>query len=155
MEDWRIVMPLKNFGSILNFAAELEAQDRGFYRAAMSNPACGDYEALFAEFAKNHQKNEQLMLRTCRESVCEMILEPIIDFTREPFISERQGGDTMTVEKVMEKALELEEKAERFYTEAAGKIKALPEVATALARTGKRRIAQKERLEDLLQQGSH
>ena len=147
-------MPLKNFGSILNFAAELEAQDQSFYRAAMSNPACAEYEPLFAEFAKNHEKNEQLMLRTCRESVCEMILEPIVDFTRDPFISERQGGDTMTADKVMEKALELEKKAEQFYTEAAVKIKALPEVSTALKRTGKRRIAQKERLEQLLQQGS-
>ena len=147
-------MPLKNFGSILNFAAELEAQDQSFYRAAMSNPACAEYETLFAEFAKNHEKNEQLMLRTCRESVCEMILEPIVDFTRDPFISERQGGDTMTADKVMEKALELEKKAEQFYTEAAVKIKALPEVSTALKRTGKRRIAQKERLEQLLQQGS-
>ncbi|MEJ2719351.1 MAG: hypothetical protein P8182_19850 [Deltaproteobacteria bacterium] len=144
-------MPLKNFGSILNFAAELEADDQGFYRAAMSNPACAKYEALFEEFAKNHEKNKQLMLRTCRESVCEMILEPIVDFTREPFLSERQGGETMPVEKVMEKALELEGKAERFYTEAAGKIKALPEVAGALNRTGKRRIAQKKRLEELVE----
>jgi len=31
-------MPLKNFGSILNFAAELEAVDHAFYKAAAANP---------------------------------------------------------------------------------------------------------------------
>ena len=41
-------MPLQNFGSILNFAEELENQDRQFYAEAASNAACADYRALFA-----------------------------------------------------------------------------------------------------------
>ena len=31
-------MPLQNFGSILNFAEELERLDRQFYAAASANP---------------------------------------------------------------------------------------------------------------------
>ena len=33
-------MPLTNFGSILNFAEELETQDQAFYELAVKNPAC-------------------------------------------------------------------------------------------------------------------
>jgi hypothetical protein len=44
-------MPLENFGSILNFAEELELQDLGFYKTLAENPACAEYKQLFEEFA--------------------------------------------------------------------------------------------------------
>jgi len=142
-------MPLKNFGAILTFAAELEAADEEFYRKAAANPAGANYKTLLDELAEEKKKNEKLMRRTCRESVCEMILEPIVDFTREAYISDREGADAMSAELLLNKALQLESRAERFYTEAAGKILALPEVSRALARTAKRRTADKERVESI------
>jgi len=142
-------MPLKNFGSILNFAAELEAADQGFYQAAAANPAGAKYKEILQELAVEKKKNETLMLRTCRESVCEMILEPIVDFTRQPFVSDREGADKMSLDLLLSKAIQLEAKAHQFYTEAAGKIVALPEVARALTRNAKRRAADKQRLEQL------
>jgi rubrerythrin len=145
-------MPLKNFGSILNFAAELEAADHDFYRVAAANPASGQHKAVFEELAAEKKKNEKLMLRACRESVCEMILEPIVDFTREPFVSGREGAETMSWKQLRQKALGLEGKALEFYTEAAEKIQALPEVSRALTRTGTRRAADKQRLEELPQE---
>ncbi len=145
-------MPLKNFGSILNFAAELEAADRDFYKAAAANPSGAQHRAVLEELAAEKKKNEKLMLRVCRESVCEMILEPIVDFTREPFVSNREGAESMSWKQLREKALALENKALEFYTEAAEKIQALPEVSRALARTGTRRAADKQRLEELPQE---
>lgn len=142
-------MPLKNFGAILTFAAEMEAADEDFYRKAAANPAGADYKALLEELAAAKKKNEKLMRQTCRESVCEMILEPIVDFTREPYLSDREGAEAMNADLLLKKALQIETKAERFYTEAAGKILALPEVSRALARTASRRAADKERLEKL------
>lgn len=139
-------MPLKNFGSILTFAAELEADDQAFYSAAAASRACEKYRSDLEAFASAGKKNEKEMLRTCRESVCEMILEPIVDFTRNPFLSDRGGVENMSLEEVLSKALELETKAINFYTEGAEKIRALPEVSRALARTAKRRRANKERL---------
>ena len=147
-------MPLKNFGSILNFAAELEADDQAFYSAAALSGACSKYRAELEDFASAGKKNEKEMLRTCRESVCEMILEPIVDFTRTPFLSDRGGVENMSLEEVLSKALELETKAINFYTEGAEKIRALPEVSRALARTAKRRQANKERLLTLGQEES-
>jgi len=145
-------MPLKNFGSILNFAAELEAADHDFYKAAAVNPTSAPHRAVLEELAAEKKKNEKLMLRACRESVCEMILEPIVDFTREPFLSGREGTQTMSWKQLRQKALDLEGKALEFYTEAAEKIQALPEVSRALTRTGSRRAADKQRLEELPQE---
>jgi rubrerythrin len=142
-------MPLKNFGAILTFAAEMEAADEEFYRKSAANPAGANYRALLEELAEGKKKNEKLMRLTCRESVCEMILEPIVDFTREPYFSNREGVESMNADLLLKKALELETKAERFYAEAAGKILALPEVSRALARTARRRTADKERLESI------
>jgi rubrerythrin len=142
-------MPLKNFGAILTFAAEMEAADQEFYRKAAANPAGANYKALLEELAEEKKKNEKLMRLTCRESVCEMILEPIVDFTREPYFSDREGVDVMSADLLFKKALQLETKAEQFYKDAAGKILALPEVSRALARTGKRRTADKERLQGI------
>ncbi|MBI4966262.1 MAG: hypothetical protein HY913_23490 [Desulfomonile tiedjei] len=142
-------MPLRNFGAILDFAAELELADQDFYRKAASNPAGAENKALLDDLGAEKAKNEKLMRRTCRESVCEMILEPIVEFTRAPFLSDREGADTMSWEQLLKTALHLESKAEEFYTEAAEKIRALPEVARALTRTGTRRAADKRRLEEL------
>ncbi len=142
-------MPLKNFGSILNFAAELEVADYNFYKAAAANPAGAAYKATLERLAEEKKKNEELMLRTCRESVCEMILEPIVDFTRESFISDREGAEKMNWDLLLSKAMQLETTAQKFYTEAAEKIRALPEVSRALNRTATRRSADIERLKEL------
>lgn len=142
-------MPLKNFGSILNFAAEMEAADYDFYKAAAANPANAQYKTVLEELAGDKKKNEKLMLLTCRESVCEMILEPIVDFTREPFISDRAGADKMGWDLLCTKALQLETTAHKFYVEAAQKIQALPEVSRALTRTATRRATNIERLKNL------
>jgi rubrerythrin len=142
-------MPLQNFGSVLNFAADLEAEDQAFYLAASGNPKCSEYKEMFEDFVANGKKNERLMRDTCRENVCEMILEPIIDFSRQAFLSQREAADEMSWERVLAKALELETKAENFYIEGAAKIKALPEVSRALARTATRRAARREKLEGL------
>jgi rubrerythrin len=142
-------MPLKNFGSILNFAAEMEVADCNFYNIAANNPAGAKHKTLLENLAQEKKKNEQLMLRTCRESVCEMILEPIVDFTREGFISDREGADKMAWDLLLSKALQLETTAYNFYVEAAAKIRALPEVSRALSRTATRRAADKEKLLEL------
>ena len=78
-------MPLQNFGSILNFAEELENQDQQFYATAAKNPACSTYRTLFAELGADAARNLTVVQRIRRENVTEMILEPVQDFIREPF----------------------------------------------------------------------
>ena len=131
-------MPLENFGSVLNFAEELEIQDQEFYEAAASNPACSNHKQLFEQFAANAKKNVKTVQRTRRENVTEMILEPIKDFVRAPYCEVCLAAPSMTVEDALASAKRLEARAVRYYTEAAAKIKALPEVARALKLLGKK-----------------
>jgi rubrerythrin len=142
-------MPLENFGSILNFAEELELQDLGFYKTVTDNPACADHKDMFAEFAAAIDKNVKVVQRTRRENVTEMILEPLRDFIRAPFCEECGAAGLMTADEALKTARRLEDRAVRYYTEAAAKIKALPEVARALKLIGKKHAAHLARLQEL------
>jgi rubrerythrin len=142
-------MPLENFGSILNFAEELENQDDEFYTAAANNTACSEHKTLFEQFAAEAKKNIKTIQRTRRENVTEMILEPIRDFTRAPYCEECQGAETMDASEALDSAKTLEERAERYFTQAAQKIKALPEVARALKTIGKKHTAHLIKLAEL------
>ena len=139
-------MPLENFGSILNFAEELERQDQEFYSIVAANPSCSQHKDLFDQFFADAKKNTKHVQRTRRENVTEMILEPIRNFTREPFCEACEGADNMTATEVLETARRLEQRAENYYLEAAGKIKALPEVARALKTLAKKRRSHLEKL---------
>ena len=142
-------MPLENFGSILNFAEELELQDLGFYKTVVENPACADHKEIFEEFAAAINKNVKSVQRTRRENVTEMILEPIKDFIRAPFCEECEGAGAMNASEAVDAARRLEDRAVRYYTEAATKIKALPEVARALKILGKKHSAHLAKLQEL------
>jgi len=139
-------MPLENFGSVLNFAEELESQDQEFYEAAAGNPACSDYRPMFEQFAADAQKNLKTVQRTRRENVTEMILEPIKDFVRAPYCEVCQAAPGMSAQDALATAKRLEDRAVRYYTEAAAKIKALPEVARALKLLAKKHTAHHDRL---------
>jgi len=139
-------MPLENFGSILNFAEELEKQDQAFFAAVAGNPACAEYKEMFEKFASDAAKYIKDVQRTRRENVTEMILEPIKEFTRAPFCEECEKADSMSLEDALATARRLVDRAERYYSEAAEKIKAQPEVARALKTIGKKHKAQREKL---------
>jgi hypothetical protein len=134
-------MPLQNFGSIMNFAEELERLDQRFYEAALTNPACSAQVQLFTELAAEAGKNVKTVQRLRRENVTEMILEPVQDFTRASFCEDCADAAVLTAAEVLTAAKRLEGRAERYYIEAAGKIQALPEVSRALRTLGKIRKA--------------
>lgn len=140
-------MPLENFGSILNFAEELEDQDRRFYEAAAGNPACSALHDLFVELAAGAAQNARTVQRIRRENVTEMILEPITGFTRAPFCEACEGAAVLGAAEVLQTARRLESRAARYYREAAARLKALNEVARALERLARNHDARLARLE--------
>lgn len=142
-------MPLINFGSILNFAEQLETQDRDFYAAAAAKGACADFRDLFEQFAADAAKNIKNIQRTRRENVTEMILEQIRDFTRDAFVEPSEGADAMDAAQVLATARRLEERAERYYRAAADKLKALSEVARTLKLVGKKHHVHLAKLQEL------
>lgn len=139
-------MPLNNFGSILNFAEELERQHLAFYEGAARNPGCADLADRFQQFAKDGHKHIKTIQRTRRENVTEMILEPIRDFYRAPYTLAPVDPSGRTLAAVLAEARQIEQTAEAFYQAAMEKIKALPEVARALKTIGKKRAAHRQML---------
>ena len=142
-------MPLVNFGSILSFAEELEKQDEAFYAAAAANPAFAAQQDLFEQFLKDVRKNIKNVQRVRRENVTEMILEKINNFTREPYCEEVDPAEAKNLEQIIDSARCLERRAERYYTDAAVKIKALSEVSRALKIIGKKHTAHLKKLDTL------
>lgn len=142
-------MPLQNFGSILNFAEELESLDRQFYETAAGNPACEAYRQLLAQLGSDAARSVKTVQRIRRENVTEMILEPIKDFTRASFCEACEGAATNGAAEVLATARRLEARAERYYAEAAEKIKALTEVSRALKTLGKNRKTHSDKLASL------
>ena len=130
-------MPLQNFGSILNFAEELERLDQRFYETALTNTACRAYAQLFTDLAAEAGKNVKTVQRLRREYVTEMILEPVQDFTRASFCEGCAEAAILTAAEVLKAAQRLEARAERYYIEAAGKLQALSEVSRELRTLGK------------------
>lgn len=139
-------MPLQNFGSILNFAEDLERQDQAFYAVAAANPKCEADRALFSELGAEAARNTATVQRIRRENVTEMILESVQDFTRDSFCEACAEAAAMSAAEALETATRLEARADRYYSEAAEKLKALPEVARALRALGKNRKAHIARL---------
>ena len=142
-------MPLINFGSIMSFAEELEKQDEAFYAAAAANPAFAAHKDLFEQFLKDVRKNIKNVQRVRRENVTEMILEKINDFTRAPYCEEVDPAEAQSIDDIFESARCLEKRAERYYTDAAVKIKALSEVSRALKLVGKKHTAHLKKLDTL------
>ncbi len=142
-------MPLTNFGSILKFAEELEAEDQGFYRAASENPNCTAQARLYEVFADDLKKNQKIIQRIRRENVTEMILEPVAGLTRSEFSLDLTGGDELDDAGVLENARIREDRAQRYYLKAAEQIKAQPEVARGLRQIAKKRDAHWKKLQEL------
>ncbi len=142
-------MPITNFGGLLNFAEEMEKQDIAFYVSASANPEIHDLSDLFQAFAKDGKKNITHILRTRRENVTEMILEPISDFFKKPFVLETGDDKNMDRDQILDHAKKMEARAIAYYTQGALKIKALPEVSQALKLVGKKRTAHNNKLSSL------
>lgn len=142
-------MNLSNFGAVLSFAAELEAADTRFYQALVDNPALVEYGDIFQRIAAALKKNEKELLRARRENVTEMILEPIHDFDAGPFCTDDSALPAETASAAVAAAVKREEKAVVFYTLAAEKMHALPEVSRLLTRLAKIRTANQAGLNSL------
>ena len=132
-------MPLTNFGAILNFAEKVEQEDMEFYRVASSTDAGAPYRLLLDMFARDGKKLISLIQRTRRENVTEMILEPIRDFVRDSYQLRVENAATLDSTAILTAAAALENRAIRYYGDAAEKIRALPEVSRALKTLAKKR----------------
>ena len=131
-------MALTTFGAIMGFAAEIAEKTEELYGALAKkahDPALREaLEVLSAEEGKNHT----LMIRSRRENVTEMILEPVAGLNQEDYEIAVDVSDPMEDTDVLKVALRLEERGKNFFRDGSSKVP-LPEVARIF-----RRIAQKK-----------
>ena len=143
-------MPLTNFGAVLNFAETLEKDDVGFYTGAAETVAAEAHHALFEALVREGRKNIAMVQRTRRENVTEMILEPIQGLARGSYQVAIDNANTMDTKAIVSAAIALEQRAIRYYSDAADKIRALPEVSRALKTLAKKRNKRLGQLQDAL-----
>jgi len=142
-------MSLKNFGGVLDFAIELENEDASFLQQAGKNPELSglgdDLEGLMRE----NQKNMKALTRARQENVTEMILEPIQGLKAEEYQMGVADPGQMKKTEFVDNIKQREERAERFYQDAAVRIKPVSDVARTFERLAKKRKVRKEKVESL------
>ena len=89
-------------------------------------------ERCSRELEADAARNAREVQRIRRENVTEMILEPVPDFARDSFCEACEGAEAMGPAEMLETATRLEARADRYYVEAAEKLKSLTEVSRAL-----------------------
>lgn len=140
-------MPLTSFGAVLNFAESLEKDDLAFYNRAADAADTDPVRRCYAEMAREAKKNVSLVQRTRRENVTEMILEPIRDLLRDSYTVTVGDIHRMDAPALRSAAAALENRAIRYYDDAAERIRALPEVSRTLKTLAKKRRRRLDRLQ--------
>ncbi len=128
-------MELATFGAVLSYAVEFEKMLGAFYRQMQAN-APADLAEVFAQNAQACQKREQLMERTRREQVTEMILEPIRGFRSEDYALSAAPTVGAQAEELTAAMRQAEETAVRYYNDGAGHL-SIPEVKRIFQRLAK------------------
>ncbi|MEJ5292034.1 MAG: hypothetical protein WHS82_00325 [Candidatus Methanosuratincola sp.] len=139
-------MQLGTFGAILKFASELEEAASNFYEGA-AKKASLDLQKTFTDFANVSKKNKQMIERTRRMEMQEMILEAItgIDSDNYKFDMTISSEDKENVER----AIEIESKTKKFYEDSMEKLGFLPNVKKMLAKFASERQDRIKRLQGL------
>jgi hypothetical protein len=120
---------LTNFGSLIRFALELEADSASLYIAASRLLGPGPWADLARELAEQHEGRRRLLERTRQQKLNEMVLEPISGLEGNRYVFDAVIGNPG---EVPWKAAAIEEVASLFYGESSVVAKAL---LTEAART--------------------
>jgi rubrerythrin len=135
--------------AVINFAEKLEDQSSSFYEE-LAKKFADDKEA-FDSFAKESEKSKVLIVRTYRETITDAIEAcysfeglNLDDYHVKPVVADTRAESLKT-------AIQLEDKAIKFYTDVAERSKSLlATIPMAFERVAKSRKNRKLKLESLL-----
>ncbi len=111
-------MSLNTFGAIVTFAIDLEGAMQRFYEEASA--VGGDAAETFENYAKKSAKRRQRLIAVRQDNVTEMVLEPISGLNQIDY--EPNAATPTDRASALAEAIRLEERAERFYTNAGPKL---------------------------------
>lgn len=143
-------MRLKTASEIVKFAGELEEKSANFYeKMAERFPERKD---IFLSFAKENRKCKKMVQRAYSEVVSDA-LETGFSFEgmeSGKYLIETNFSQNDNVRLLLNKALEMEKKIQKFYLDAAEKSKSLlADVPRVFERIGKKREERKHKIKDL------
>lgn len=142
-------MSLKNFGGVLDFSIQLENEDAAILELAKKNPEMAAYQEDIDRLVKENVKNAKTLTRARQENVTEMILEPIQGLEVENYQVAKGDPSRMQKQEIVDHLKQLEDRAERFYQEAAIRLKPVSDVAGTFQRLAKKRGERRQKLSSL------
>jgi hypothetical protein len=139
---------LTTFGAIMGFAAEMEGKTEETYKTLISKVKAQVIRELLQGLAEEAGKNHSLMIKTRRENVTEMILEPVTGLQQEDYEIDLKAPEVTEDAGLLKIALMLEARGKRFFQNASIKVP-LPEVARIFRKVAQKKEDNMARLQDL------
>ncbi|MFW9944110.1 MAG: hypothetical protein ACFFB7_03855 [Candidatus Sifarchaeia archaeon] len=127
-------MELSTAGAILSFALGMEEKVLAFYGWVQSVESFGESSEILDLVVNEHKSTERRLARLRRESVTEMILEPIHGFQSEDFEIDLKPPPNIDSQKCLALMKRLEATLSSFFRVAATKTMFLQEISLALER---------------------
>jgi hypothetical protein len=143
-------MQLQTASEVINFAVELEDKSAKFYEDLAEK--FKQYKEVFLSFVKENKKNKLLVQRVYNEVVSDALETGFSfeDLGVDDYLIEINLAEDVSLADVLKKALDIEAKIERFYSNATKKSKSfLADVPRVFERIGKKRDERKEKLKSL------
>jgi len=143
-------MRLKTASEVINFAKEMEEKSAEFYEGLAK--VYSQYGDVFLSFVKENNKNKLWVQRVYQEVVSDA-LETGFSFEgldTDNYLIEVDLSEDEGLSEVLKKTLEMEEKIQKFYIDAAEKSKSLlADVPRVFERIVKRREKRKLEIRNL------
>ena len=143
---------LGTFGAVLRFSIRLESYVIKFYEDAALNKKCSEVKEVFLAFAREDKRSKELLERIRQEVVTDAV-KTGFGFTglkRSDYVIEMKLTPNMNYLDILRLAMELEEKAYRFYLNSASKASSLfPDVERTFEKLAREKADRKLKLKSL------
>ncbi|MCW3977391.1 MAG: hypothetical protein NWE77_05610 [Candidatus Bathyarchaeota archaeon] len=136
--------------AIISFAEKLESNSSKFYEELAEKSA--ESKETFLSFAKESMKNKVLVTRTYQETITDALEACFIQIDLSNYLAKTTLKGDMTYLDALKMAVELEEKASKFYFDAAEQSKSLlATIPRAFRKVAERRNNRKPKLKSLVE----
>jgi rubrerythrin len=146
----RMEEPNVTASAIISFAEKLEEDSSKFYRQLAEKYI--ENKELFLSFAEESRKNKVLMIRTYQETITDALEACFIKgINLNDYIAETTLTENADYSTALKMAIELEEKASKFYLDTAARSESLlATIPKAFRKVAERRNNRKLKLKSLL-----
>lgn len=143
--------PNATASAIISFVERLEDDSSRFYEELAEKYAEG--KETFLSFSKESRKNKVLVIRTYQETITDALEACFIKgLNLSDYLAETTVTEDMSYSDALKVAIELEEKASKFYSDAAEQTKSLlATIPRAFRKVAERRNNRKLKLKSLLE----